>query len=273
VQTDSYYPFGLTFNSWEREGSTANKLNLFQGQERIEALGLGWDAFKWRNHQPDIGRFFNIDPIAEDYYYNSPYAFSENKVTGHIELEGLEAVEFPNPGQQIADGFNEFATASEKFFRNYYNAGLELLGFTEADDASVLLTGRHINGSKATNVGIGLAAAGIFAPISGKTLKKAFRNADKFDDAIEASGKSSNIVYRALREGEDISKGLRARSPGSNTKVSSHVIKVNSEIIDASSGVGKGRVHSRTKSHKEVFIRDTGGNSPAISPEAIKKIE
>jgi hypothetical protein len=52
---------------------------------------LNWDSFKWRNHQPDIGRFFNIDPLAEKYYYNSPYAFSENKVVAHVELEGLEA--------------------------------------------------------------------------------------------------------------------------------------------------------------------------------------
>jgi len=44
----------------------------FQGQEHIEDLGLNWVSFKWRNHQPDIGRFFNVDPLAEDYYYNSP---------------------------------------------------------------------------------------------------------------------------------------------------------------------------------------------------------
>jgi len=52
---------------------------------------LNWDSFKWRNHQPDIGRFFNVDPLAEKYYYNSPYAFSENKVVAHREMEGLEA--------------------------------------------------------------------------------------------------------------------------------------------------------------------------------------
>jgi len=63
----------------------------FQGQEHIDDLDLGWDSFKWRNHQPDIGRFFNVDPLAENYYYNSPYAFSENKVVAHVELEGLES--------------------------------------------------------------------------------------------------------------------------------------------------------------------------------------
>lgn len=90
---DDYYPFGLTFNSYQRENSVEQRWK-FQGQEHIDDLGLNWDSFKWRNHQPDIGRFFNIDPLAESFYYNSPYAFSENKVTSHIELEGLEAVPF-----------------------------------------------------------------------------------------------------------------------------------------------------------------------------------
>ncbi len=89
---DDYYPFGLRYNSYARENSVPNKTKLFQGQEHIDELDLGWDSFKWRNHQPDIGRFFNVDPISEKYYYNSPYAFSENKVVAHIELEGLESV-------------------------------------------------------------------------------------------------------------------------------------------------------------------------------------
>lgn len=49
-------------------------------------------SFKWRNHDPAIGRFFNVDPLAAKYVYNSPYAFSENHVVAHRELEGLEKV-------------------------------------------------------------------------------------------------------------------------------------------------------------------------------------
>jgi RHS repeat-associated protein len=91
VQMDDYYPFGLTYNSYRRENSMSNDWK-FQGQEHVDELNLGWDSFKWRNHMPDIGRFFNVDPLAEKYYYNSVYAFSENKVVAHVELEGLEAV-------------------------------------------------------------------------------------------------------------------------------------------------------------------------------------
>ncbi|HTJ48152.1 MAG TPA: hypothetical protein VL443_01780 [Cyclobacteriaceae bacterium] len=91
VSGNDYYPFGLTYNSYSRENSVPNKFK-FQDQEHVDDLGLNWDSFKWRNHQPDIGRFFNIDPLADKYVYNSPYAFSENKVIAHRELEGLESV-------------------------------------------------------------------------------------------------------------------------------------------------------------------------------------
>jgi RHS repeat-associated protein len=93
VEAQDFMPFGLTFNQYTRENATPNRWK-FQGQEHIDDLGLNWDSFKWRNHQPDIGRFFNVDPLAEDYFHNSPYAFSENHVTAHVELEGLEKINF-----------------------------------------------------------------------------------------------------------------------------------------------------------------------------------
>ncbi|MEO9483507.1 MAG: DUF6443 domain-containing protein, partial [Ekhidna sp.] len=89
VSTQDYYPFGLTFNESQRTASVKNFMNTFQDQEYEEETG--WVKFKWRNHQPEIGRFFNVDPLAEEYVHNSVYAFSENKVVRHIELEGAEA--------------------------------------------------------------------------------------------------------------------------------------------------------------------------------------
>lgn len=91
VSVDDYYPFGMVYNSHQRS-DTYDQSFKFQGQEHVDELGLHWDSFKWRNHDPAIGRFFNIDPLADKYVYNSPYAFSENHVTVHVELEGLEKV-------------------------------------------------------------------------------------------------------------------------------------------------------------------------------------
>ncbi|MDH5379284.1 MAG: hypothetical protein OEW75_00425 [Cyclobacteriaceae bacterium] len=97
-----------------------NKLNTFQDQEKIEDLDLGWVQFKWRNHMPEIGRFFNVDPLAEKYVYNSPYAFSENRVIDGRELEGLEWVN--STGQKVYDpslndgkgGYTEHASNNDR---------------------------------------------------------------------------------------------------------------------------------------------------------------
>ena len=60
VQGEDYYPFGLSFNAFRRATAKRNKLHTFQEQERITALDLNWIQFKYRNHDPFIGRFFNI---------------------------------------------------------------------------------------------------------------------------------------------------------------------------------------------------------------------
>jgi RHS repeat-associated protein len=95
IQKNDPYPFGLNIDalSASREYSIKNKWT-FQGQELQDDFDLGWYAFKYRNHQPEIGRFFNVDPLAEEYLYNSTYAFSENRVVDAVEVEGLESTPF-----------------------------------------------------------------------------------------------------------------------------------------------------------------------------------
>src|SRR5690554_4425942 len=65
----------------------------FQGQEMDdEVKGEGNSVnYKYRMHDPRVGRFFAVDPLSDSYPWNSPYAFSENRVIHMIELEGLEA--------------------------------------------------------------------------------------------------------------------------------------------------------------------------------------
>ncbi len=41
-------------------------------------------------HDPRVGRFFAIDPLASSYSFYSPYSFAGNKVILFTELEGLE---------------------------------------------------------------------------------------------------------------------------------------------------------------------------------------
>ncbi len=78
-----------------RNSSPGNYRFGFQGQEGDPELkGEGNSVnYKYRMHDPRVGRFLSLDPLAPDYPHNSPYAFSENRVIDRIELEGLESAE------------------------------------------------------------------------------------------------------------------------------------------------------------------------------------
>ena len=92
ILTSKHIDFSTLYNSLYRYG--------FQGQESDnEVKGEGNSVnYKYRMHDPRIGRFFAIDPLAPKYPHNSPYAFSENRVIDAIELEGLESFKIKDLG-------------------------------------------------------------------------------------------------------------------------------------------------------------------------------
>lgn len=49
-----------------------------------------------RNYDPALGRWMNIDPIAEKFYDISTYQFAHNNPVWKVELEGLEGIPFQN---------------------------------------------------------------------------------------------------------------------------------------------------------------------------------
>jgi RHS repeat-associated protein len=89
TDNNDYYPFGMNHLKTGSAyfGQASYKNYKYQEQELQET---GFYSFKWRNYMPDVGRFFNVDPLSETYAYQSHYNFSENRVVDARELEGLE---------------------------------------------------------------------------------------------------------------------------------------------------------------------------------------
>ncbi len=139
TQASDYYPFGLSFNEYQSdrleqtssgvyEPQMRNRY-LFQGQEKQSDLDLGWYQFKWRMHDPAIGRFGAVDPLAEKYMNNGTYVFSENRLINGIELEGLEYV--PTGGVSAFLGLTKalanFNSGGDPKFGDYIKAGAQVL--------------------------------------------------------------------------------------------------------------------------------------------------
>lgn len=95
----NFYPFGLEHSGYNNVViGTENNHKTFQGQEINKELGLNWISFKYRNYDPSLARFHNVDPLAQEYAYQSPYNFSENRVIDGVELEGAERLSVHTPG-------------------------------------------------------------------------------------------------------------------------------------------------------------------------------
>ena len=116
-----YYPFGLTMAGISDKALKANyaenkyrfQKQELQNKEFSDGSGLEMYEFKYRFDDCQIGRFWSIDPLASKYEYNSPYAFSENHVTSHVELKGLE--KFPiNEDNPLSGDHNSSTARSAK---------------------------------------------------------------------------------------------------------------------------------------------------------------
>jgi RHS repeat-associated protein len=98
VQMDDYYPFGLTFNSYQRENSTQNRHLYNQGTgpktfltERVFDLGLNIDLTRYRAYDPAIGRWWQVDPLAaavDELRSLTPYNYSYNNPIRYSDPEG-----------------------------------------------------------------------------------------------------------------------------------------------------------------------------------------
>ena len=71
----------------------------YQGQEKDDEVKGKSNSlnYKYRMHDPRIGRFFAMDPLTSKYPYYTPYSFSGNIVIHAIELEGLEELVLSSP--------------------------------------------------------------------------------------------------------------------------------------------------------------------------------
>ena len=160
----TYYPFGSLKPS--RNASTSNYRFGFQGQEVDNEVKGGGNSinYKYRIHDPRLGRFLSIDPLSKEYPWNSPYAFSENRVIDMIELEGLEAFD-PDLG---------FIPSSKLSIEKNIIIGKEITRneiinskIVRDNTASSVMS---LNSSEKREVGIGLEKAGDGITVAGTII-------------------------------------------------------------------------------------------------------
>ncbi|MBI1767666.1 MAG: peptidoglycan DD-metalloendopeptidase family protein [Bacteroidetes bacterium] len=87
VQSEDFYPFGLTFNSYSRENSLLNKFQ-YNGKELQNDLSINWLDYGARMYMPEIGRWGVIDNMVEKMRRWSPYSYAFNNPIVYEDRDG-----------------------------------------------------------------------------------------------------------------------------------------------------------------------------------------
>jgi len=90
-EENHYYPFGLKHKGYNNVIIGQDySFKEFQGQELTKDFGINIHEWKYRVSDPTIGRFWQIDPLTENYEWMTTYQFASNQPIHASELEGLE---------------------------------------------------------------------------------------------------------------------------------------------------------------------------------------
>jgi RHS repeat-associated protein len=189
LEENNYYPFGLKHKGYNSSITGRDHQYGFGNREEIDELGLGVLDFGERNYQPELGRWFNIDPFAEFMRNQSPYNFGFNNPIYFSDYGGT--IPWPVP----------------EMFRNWIRKLGSLFGPRNGRNHN----GIDINFSGGYNTDYG---APIVATHSGTVVRINSTNEGRAGRYIEIESPDGSFMTRylhlssiAVEEGQEISEG------------------------------------------------------------------
>jgi len=94
--------------------------NLYNDKELFDDADLNWYDYGFRNYDAQIGRFVQIDPLADNYGSLTPYHYAGNDPIANVDIDGLEG------GSAVVQTFKtagEASTAMNNFVNTTHDIG------------------------------------------------------------------------------------------------------------------------------------------------------
>lgn len=222
LEENHYYPFGLKHGGYNTNNRQTNYKYKYNGKELQDELGLNMYDYGWRNYMPDIGRWTQIDPLFNDLKFAHDNLDVDPDDEDEVYLAiindaevggGIYNTDNLNP---YGYGYNNPVSFDDPDGRcpscdNDPDPIGGLLSWTDVDDVAVAVTTvtrgvfgmydgkpKHIDGTDASTSDAGYLIAGAILPVvSGGTLKKMVKGADKLIDEGKKIHGNSKLSKKA----------------------------------------------------------------------------
>lgn len=89
-ERNDYYAFGKRWD--DPDNPVSDNRYLFNGKEAQIIGATGWLDYGARMYDPELGRWFVPDPMAEDYYATGPYVYTKNNPERYMDDKGAKIV-------------------------------------------------------------------------------------------------------------------------------------------------------------------------------------
>ncbi|WP_375560249.1 RHS repeat domain-containing protein [Bernardetia sp. OM2101] len=121
TQEHHYYPFGMNMSGIERQGDLMYQFNGMI--EKEEAFGLELYETPFRSYDAQLGRFWQVEPLADEFHSISMFQFGFNNPISANDPSGLRTI-YTLTGPEKVRGLSDFISdreAREKNQGQHYN--------------------------------------------------------------------------------------------------------------------------------------------------------
>ena len=138
----NYYPFGLKhkgYNNVRNGGNSSAQKFGFGGKELQDDLvggsNLNWHDFGARNYDAALGRWMNLDPLAEQMRRHSPYNYAFNNPVYFIDPDGMapQSSMEPTPEEAARMAAHAYGGESDKILTGGWGVSSRDVGLKKSD--------------------------------------------------------------------------------------------------------------------------------------------
>lgn len=186
-QVTHYYPFGGPFCERTTAGANTNatlQRYKYNGKELDLMHGLKWYDYGARMYDPILLTWNAIDPLCEDYYPISPYAYCKNSPVNAFDPDGKDYWSTNDPNQilqflnAVGSGNSQFdfsgwshATDAEFCGNLVYNDKSHefYTSYVEVINGEIVVTAKSFDAdiTPVSTTGIGYPGAFVYEPVNG----------------------------------------------------------------------------------------------------------